>query len=186
VAYAAGAHAALGEDFERDARLRREHLERLGIEGLTLTLVVLRRRRSAPAWTRIVDVGAWPAIDPTAPRIDALLAAQDLVGDAAALLRAKLRMPEGTILSEEQDGPGADRPSRVLARFSGEALAAPIGLPHDLLMVATMVHEAESVEEGIRQFAEAHEVSAAEAASGLVPALERLLAAGAFEVQTDS
>lgn len=186
VAYAAGAHAALGDDFERDARLRREHLERLGIEGLTLTLVVLRRRRrSAPAWTRVVNVAAWPAIDPTARRIDAMVAAQDLVGDAPALLRAKLRMPAGTVLSEEQDGPGADLPSRVLARFSGEALAVPIGLPHDLLMVATMVHEAETVEQGIGQFAEAHEVAADAAASRLVPALERLLAAGAFEVQPD-
>ena len=41
--YAAIEHPELGEDFAREAVLRREHFEKMGIRGLTMTLLVIQR-----------------------------------------------------------------------------------------------------------------------------------------------
>ena len=41
--YAAIERPELGEDFAREAVLRREHFEKMGIRGLTMTLLVIQR-----------------------------------------------------------------------------------------------------------------------------------------------
>jgi hypothetical protein len=40
--YAAIGHRKLGEDLVREAVLRREHFEKMGIRGLTMTLIVIQ------------------------------------------------------------------------------------------------------------------------------------------------
>jgi methylase of polypeptide subunit release factors len=181
-AYTAAAHPRLDHVFEDEALRLREHLDRMKIRGLTLTLDVLAPARRAPAFTEALSVGLIARVGITSSRLDKIFAARALAAEPARLLTAKLRVPEGTVLAQEQIGPGAEVPSTLEARFPDGVLAKTIGLTLDLLGLITAVHEAPVVEAGIAAFAEASEVPFEEARGALLPAVAEALRHGLLEV----
>lgn len=182
--YAAAKHATLGAEFDREALALLEHFETLGVRALAETFLVVRARErsSGEPFTHVVPVGAQGCIDITMDRVERLLAARDLVGDRERLLAANVRFPDGTVLSEEQDGPGADRPSIVRARFADAALIEPAILDKNLLILLTCVHEADTVRAGVERFAEAYDVPFEHALDRALAAIEGALLAGLVEV----
>lgn len=181
-AYAAATHPLLDAAFEREAEARREHLGRLGIRGLTLAFTVLERAAEAPGWTYALGVGPAARIDVTSRKVGRLLAARALVGDRERLLAATLRVPEGTVIAEEQVGVGAEQPSSLTARFSEAALIEPLNLTPDLLFLLTFLHEAPSVRAGIARFAEEHGAPVEQVEAQLLRHTEEVLLAGMLEV----
>jgi SAM-dependent methyltransferase len=184
-AYASGVFPLLDAEFEREALRRREHFARVGIQGTYPTITVLERRDSQPrrpGFTHTVPIAKLSAIRVTSARIDQLMVARSLAGKADRLLATTARMPEGTVLWEEQAGPGAEQPSSLHARFAEPALIEPIVLDRDLLFLLTNVHEAKTVREGLAAFAEAHEIPLEAVQPKLLVAVERALLSGVLEL----
>jgi SAM-dependent methyltransferase len=182
VSYAAGLHPTLGRPFEQEARLRREHLEQMGIRALLPTLVVIERADPTPGWTMTVAIETLARISFTSERIDRLLAAQAVAASPERLLTAKLRMPEGSVLSQEQVGPGADAPSTLHARFAPTALIPPLQLTIELLALLTFLHEAPNVRVGLERFAAELEIPLEEATPRSIEAVARALREGILEI----
>jgi methylase of polypeptide subunit release factors len=180
--YGAGVHPALDEAFERDVLSRREHLERLGVRGLTPAFTVVERAAAPPGWTEAIEVGPMARSRVSSARIGKILAARSLAGQRERLLEATLRVPDGTVLSEEQDRPGADVPSTIWARFSDEALVQPARMTPDLLGLVTILHESDTARAGLERFAEAYEVPLDAAMERLIPVVEEALRHGLLEV----
>lgn len=181
-AYAAGLYPLLDASFEREVERRLAHLDRAGIRGIFPTLTIVQRTGAARGRTDTLDVRPLGQIHVTSGRIDKLLRARELAGNADALLAARLRVPEGTVLAQEQVGPGMEVESTLLARFSEAGLVPPMAMTGDLLFLATFLHEAPDVRGGLSRFAEQHEVPAQEVIEQLLPAVERALLAGLLEV----
>jgi SAM-dependent methyltransferase len=181
-AYAAGLHPLLDASFEREVERRLAHLDRTGIRGISPTLTIVQRTGSARAFTDTLDVRPLGQIHVTSARIDKLLRARAIAGKPEDLLAARLRVPEGTVLAQEQVGPGAEVESTLLARFADTALVPPMAMTGDLLFLATFLHEAPDARAGLSRFAEQHEASAQEVIDQLLPAVERALLAGLLEV----
>ncbi len=177
--YAAGLHPALDAAFELELARRLSHFEALSFRALVPSLTIVRRREGGRA--RMISTGPLAATAPTRKRLDALLDAGALADDPVRLAKARLRIPEGTVLAQEQEGPGADRPSTIRARFAPEALLAPLVMTEELLLLLTCVHEAESVARGVERFAEAFDRPVAAALAAATPVLERALREGLLE-----
>ena len=182
VAYAAGLHPTLGRPFEQEARVRREHLEQMGIRALLPTLVVIERADPTPGWTMTVAIEPLSRVSFTSERIDRLLAAQTVAASPERLLAARLRMPAGSVLSQEQIGPGADAPSTLHARFAPTALIAPLQLTIELLGLLTFLHEAPNVRVAIERFAAELEIPLEEAMPRSIEAVARALREGLLEI----
>lgn len=180
--YAAAAHPRLDAAFEREVIARCEHLAAAGVRGLAATITVLSRAEGSRPVVETVLIEPMERVLPTGDRIDKLLAARALVRDEHALLAAALRVPEGTVLVQEQIGPGADVPSTLAARFPPAALARQIEMTPDLLGLVTVLHESSSTREGLERFAEAYEVPAERAIVELLPSVKRALLQGVLEV----
>lgn len=182
--YAAGLHPSLDRAFEDEATMRRRHFDDQGITALRPTLVVLERPKSGAPFTDALAIEPRGKSDVTAERIDRLLAARVLLtGRPEALLAAKLRVPEGTVLAQEQVGPGAEVESTLVARFTPEALMAPCALTEDLLLLITCVHETATVRAGLELFAEQTETPFEQALPGLFSVVSRALVQGLLEVR---
>ena len=182
VAYAAGLHPTLGRPFEQEARVRREHLEQMGIRALLPTLLVIERADPTPGWTMTVAIEPISRVSFTSERIDRLLAAQAVAAAPERLLAARLRMPEGSVLSQEQAGPGADVPSTLHARFAPAALIPPLQLTIELLALLTFLHEAPTVRVGLERFAAELEIPLDEAMPRSIEAAARALREGILEI----
>jgi hypothetical protein len=155
--YAAGLHPGLGAAFEAEALVRRAHFEREGIRAIIPTLTVVQRApagQTGPGWTASVNTDAMSRIIFSSDRLDKMFAARAVAASPERLLGATLRVPEGTTLSQEQVGPGAEVPSTLSARFPPKVLIPPIDMTMELLGLVTCVHEAPTVREGIERFAE--------------------------------
>lgn len=179
--YAAGLHPALGAVFEAEAMARRAHFDQEGIRALVQTLTIVERT-PAPGWTASVQTEPFSQITPSSERIDKMLAARALAGDHARLLASRLRVPEGTVLAQEQVGPGAEVPSTLSARFAPGVLVPRIDMNLELLGLATFVHEAPTVRAGIERLAETMEMALDEAMKQGLPAVEEALLYGLLEV----
>lgn len=147
--YAAGLHPTLGEAYEREFARRRGHLDAMGVHRLELGMVVLEPAAAGAGRVDMLRIGPLARLDVQARRIDALVAGCRLARDRDALLRARARVPAGTWFREEQEGPGADRPSTLEARFSSDALLEPIGMTPASLALVTHLHEAPDVAGGL-------------------------------------
>jgi hypothetical protein len=178
--YPAAIYTSLGPAFEQEVMERREHLERMGIRGLNLTLTVIQRATGRRGWTDTVHVTSLPALNVTSRRVDKLMAARALSLDRDRLLSARLRLPDGIELTRRQGG--ADDPPIVAARFPEGSLAAPIDMSPDLLGAVTSVHEAQDVRAGLRRFADAYGAPFDEALDQLMPVVEHALRQGLLEV----
>lgn len=183
-AYAAGLHPGLGPAFEHDARVRREHLEATGIRALVPTFVVVERTASPVGWTHVLQIRGLGQITLTSERLDKILGARALVRQRERLLATPLRVPEGTVLTQEQVGPGAQVPSTLSARFAPEALLPPAELSPELLGLITAIHEAPSVRAGLEQLAADMEVPVEELMAGVMPDVEEALLHGLLEIGT--
>lgn len=181
-AYAAGLHPLLDASFEREVERRLAHLDRAGIRGISPTITIVQRTGSGKGRTDTLEVRPIGQIHVTSGRIDKLLRAREMAGDADRLLGARLRVPEGTVLAQEQMGPGAEVESALFARFSENALVPQMGMTGDLLFVVTFLHEAPDVRAGLTRFAEENEAPAQDVIAQLLPAVERALLAGLLEV----
>jgi hypothetical protein len=183
-AYAAGLHPGLGKDFEEEALVRRRHFDQMGIRALLPSFVVLEKTAGAP-WTDAVPVKPRGAIEITGERLDRLLSARALItGKDDVLFSARLRVPAGTVLAQEQLGPGADVESTLTARFPPGALIAPVALTVELLGLLTSIHEAPTVRAGIERYlSESETEEPLEAATTtLLGAVRRALVQGLLEV----
>jgi methylase of polypeptide subunit release factors len=182
VSYAAGLHPTLGRPFEQEARVRREHLEQMGIRALLPTLAVIERADPTPGWTMTVAIESLTRVSFTSERIDRLLAAQAVAASPDRLLATKVRMPAGSVLSQEQVGPGADAPSTLHARFAPAALIPPLQLTIELLGLLTFLHEAPNVRVAIERFANELEIPLDEAMPRSLEAAARALREGILEI----
>jgi SAM-dependent methyltransferase len=186
-AYAAGFHPTLGPAFEADALARLQHLERAGVRQFVPTVVVIANPR-APAgrdpWTAVVPIEPLAHVHLTTGRIDKLVAARDLLGRAGPILASTLRVPEGTVLSQVQVGPGAEVPSTLHARFPPDAGSRPIEMSMEMLFLVTLVHEAPTVRAALPRVAEVLQVSPEEAQEKALGAAQEALIHGLLEVAT--
>ncbi len=182
VSYAAGLHPTLGRPFEQEARVRREHLEQMGIRALLPTLLVIERADPTPGWTMTVAIEALSRVSFTSERIDKLMLAQAVAASPERLLASRLRMPAGTVLSEEQVGPGAEVPSTLHARFAPAALIPPLQLTIELLALLTFIHESPNVRAAIERFAAELEIPLDEATPRSIEAVARALREGILEI----
>ncbi len=182
VSYAAGLHPKLGLPFEREALIRREHFEQMGIRALLPTLAVVERADPTPGWTTTVSIEPLSKISFTSERIDRLLAAQVVADSPDRLLAATVRMPEGAVLSQEQVGPGASAPSTLHVRFAPAALIPPIQLTIELLALFTFLHEAQTVRAGLQRFATELELPLDEVMPRSIEAVARALREGVLEL----
>jgi SAM-dependent methyltransferase len=181
-AYAAGFHPTLGPAFAADVRARLEHFERAGIRALAPTLVIVARPEAKDGWTAVLPIQSLAHVSVTSERIDKLLAARTLTRKPDALLAAKLRVPEGTELSQTQMGPGAEVPSTLSARFPPDAAVRPIEMTMDLLFLITLIHEAPSLNAALPKIAEVLQISREEALTKGVAAAKEALLYGILEV----
>jgi SAM-dependent methyltransferase len=180
--YAAIEHPELGEDFAREAVLRREHFEKMGIRGLTMTLIVIQRNAEGLCWTSNFDVPAQDADWATSARIDKLISARDLLtAGRPNLLAACLQVPEGTVFARECRSGQPDQP-KFTARFPQEALVGTVALSSGALLLLTLLDEAPDVRSAVQRFAERETLTFDEASERLLPALEEALLAGMLEV----
>jgi SAM-dependent methyltransferase len=127
------------------ARIR-EQYARLGLVGTEASLSVLRRG-STTGWTVALEVppGSAPLI--TADRIDLLLRSCGLLhGTDAALLAARLRLPDGTSRATIETPPGADLVRTMLLPPPG-TLRAAVDVTPATELVLTAVHGASTVGE---------------------------------------
>lgn len=180
-AYAAGQHPALGAAFEREVGARLRHFEEQGIVGVVPTMTIVQKSGRAVGRTDVLDVRPLDAVPVTSQRIDSLLRARSLAEDSAALLSARLRVPEGTVFAQEQVGPGAEVESTLSARFSEAALVPPMAITPQILFVVTFIHEAPDLRTGLVRLAENQETSFEQILEHVLPVATRALLAGLLE-----
>jgi methylase of polypeptide subunit release factors len=180
-AYAAGLHRGLGRAFEDEALLRREHFEKMGIRALIPAFAVIERSGGAPGWTHAIGIQGPGQVSLTSERIDKMVTARAVARERERLLAAQLRVPEGTVLLQEQVGPGAEVESTLAARFAPAALLPRVDITPEMLGLLTCVHEAPSVRAGLVQFAADMEVPADEMLERL-PEVEQALLHGLLEI----
>ncbi|MEZ4295244.1 MAG: methyltransferase [Polyangiaceae bacterium] len=180
--YASGIHPVLDKAFEDEATRRLAHLERSGIRAIVPCLTVVRRSSGEQSFAGRLDVVALGRAQVSGERVEALMAARDVAGDPDALLAARLRVPEGTTLAQEQVGPGAEVESTLWARFADAALVHPMPLTEELLILITAVHEADDVRSGLAAFAEMTETALEQAMAEGLPVVARALVAGLLEL----
>jgi methylase of polypeptide subunit release factors len=179
--YAALSHPDLGPPFEEEATRRREHFQRTKVTGMTPTFTTIHRTTS-PGWTHLVSIGPFPRVTVTSERIEKLVEGRTLSADPSSLLAAKLRMPDGTVLGQQQNGPGADVESTLHARFSRLALTPPIELTVDQLALFTAVHESPNVQAAVGTFADATGLPPDEAFDRALPLVIQALRSGVLEI----
>ncbi len=183
--YAALLHPDLGPGFVEDARRRRAHFHRTEVSGMKPTFTVLQRKpadATTKAWTHLVPIESFSRITVKSDRIDRLVAARRLLEEPARLLDVAARFPADTVFTEQQNGPGADAPSKIHARFSGAALTPSLELAPAQLLLLTAVHESPTVRAGIERFASDSGLDAEDAIARLLPQLRAAVASGILEL----
>jgi len=180
--YAAIEHPRLGDSFERKAVLRREHLEKVGVGGLTLTLIVIQRNSNGLRWADTLEVPAADADGIPSTRIDKLISARDLLAETPdKLLAARLRVPEATVFAREYSLSKPDQP-KFTARFPHGSLAGTVSLNSGTLLLLTLLNETSDVRSAVQRFAQCEAVTLDDALQRLLPGLREALRAGMLEV----
>lgn len=179
--YAASFYPDLGAAFETDFAERRAHFDKVGIAAVVPTITVVRRSGKKAGFTQEINVQSLAGTADLGGWIDRRFTAHDLVLDRERLLTAALRVPDETVFSQEQVGPGADVPSTLGARFSASGRVEPIAMTADLLGLVTILHESASVREGLERFAEAYEAPIEVVLDKVVPSVEQALLGGLLE-----
>ncbi len=179
VEYAAGMHPDLGQAFDSDAQERREHLSKMRFESMVPTLVVMRRVDDRVPRAEAWNSGSLAHAPPNAKRIDRLLAAREISASMEGVLRAKLRLAEGTRIREEQLGFGGDNSSTLVAVLPPAAMSEPVPLTPQLMQLAHAIQESATVRAGIDKFLT--EYGSDEPAEKLAVIVAKALLRGLFE-----
>lgn len=104
------AHPDFGAEYQRNVVLQREHMERLGIRGLRVSLLIVEPAAAAtPAaaegWTGTLEVRDLLRTSLSEPLVDGLVAAHALIHRGReALLAANLRLREGAVFASGKEG----------------------------------------------------------------------------------
>lgn len=181
--YTAALFPELGAPYEEQVGRLLAHLASRKIKGFVPTIVAVQRARGRDARTDVLPIAPLAHAPVTSGKIDKLFAARSLFTNRDKLLRAPLSVPEGTVLAQEQAGPGDDIESRIFARFTDEALVLPMEISPELLLLATFVHESRNVAEGVSKFAEETGMPPADATAHCAPQIETALLGGLLEVR---
>jgi methylase of polypeptide subunit release factors len=174
--YALAEIASFGPKFEARFAERRDHFERMNVRKLQMALTVIdRKARARHGWTSSLAIRPFPEVALSSARIDAIVRARDLLcQDDAALLAARLRVPEGTRLVHEEGG--------VAVRFAPQALVPVARIrEEDATLVAT-IDEAESVRAALERIAGARGASWEEHFRRVAPVVKNALLYGLLEV----
>ncbi len=173
IGYAAGRPPFVGPEVVRALVARRAHLDAMKVRELRLTLNVLQRRSGSRSWTARVDARPFEQVEVSSPRIDKLVAAQELLASGRdALAAAALRLPEGTRFVEDDKG--------VLVELPDDALIAPMRLNQHAARLVSVVGKAASVAKGIAEFAPDHDD---ELRGKMLAAVAQALSNGVLEVE---
>ncbi|HEY8038282.1 MAG TPA: methyltransferase [Polyangiaceae bacterium] len=149
--HAAVEHRELGEAFAQAALAHREHLEALGLRGIALACVMVRRPRGEGrrGWTSLVPVRHVHDAPITGETIDRLLAARALAGAGPeAVATTRLRVPPGARLVEQPMPDGAP-PATVLHLPAGRP-EWPIVLEAPLAAWVAIIGRSPTVREAAR------------------------------------
>jgi SAM-dependent methyltransferase len=169
-AYTVRDHPALGPDFDEAVVARRAHLERIGVEALSLTATVVERPRHGRGWTSSVPVTKMSSFGHE--HMDAALAARALMaGPREALLTTKLRAAADATFSEDAAG-------NVHVRFSLESPWAPL----DVNAVTYALVGALDEHADVRAAVEAMHTKMRAPREKILAAVEQALAHGVVEV----
>jgi SAM-dependent methyltransferase len=157
-----------GQVRQRDAAtvaLVRDHYEQHGLTGTESSLSVLRRGSTTQPWTAMLEVPLESVAFVTAQRIDRLIRGCDLLhGEDAALLAARLRLPEGTTLATIEGLPGAVG-TKTMLMLPPATLRKPVEVTQAALQVIGALNHAATVAES----------------GQLLPAVREILARGVLE-----
>ena len=184
-AYAYAEHQLLDDTFDRAVVERREHMERLGFQGISSTITVLRRAPAGRAgWTKTIDVRSFDLTTPNRRRIDRLMAGHDLLlaADDALLLAANLQVPKRTSFVEEWSEPDPNADPTVAMRFSERALLSPLGINREAFLLMSIVDASPTVAAAAERLCRDFEVPMEAALGKLLPHVREALDLGALEV----
>ena len=181
-AYAAGLFPRLGARYEEEVERRLSHLERSGIRALVPSIAAVQRGPGRPGRIDVLKIAPLSRAPVTSERVDKLYSARAVAAETGKLLLSKLRVPEGTVLGQEQEGPGADVTPKVFARFAQGALVPPMEITAEMLFLATFVHESPDVRTGIATFAERADLPPDAARESALPQIREALLGGLLEV----
>ena len=172
IGYATGRPPFAGPEVERRMVARRAHLDAMGVRELRLTVNVLQRTSPGRAWTTRVDARSFGKVSVTSPRIDKLVAAEELLASGrASLAAARLRLPYGARFVESERG--------VLIELPDEALIPPLRVsPHAARLVSVFATP-KTVRDAAAEFAPDMDDALADKLFG---AVEQALSSGALEV----
>jgi SAM-dependent methyltransferase len=172
IGYATGRPPFAGPEVERRMVARRAHLDAMGVRELRLTVNVLQRTSPGRAWTTRVDARSFGKVSVTSPRIDKLVAAEELLASGrASLAAARLRLPHGARFVESERG--------VLIELPDEALIPPLRVsPHAARLVSVFATP-KTVRDAAAEFAPDMDDALADKLFG---AVEQALSSGALEV----
>jgi SAM-dependent methyltransferase len=172
VGEAAHEHPDLGPAFARSAVIRREHLDRLGVEGIRIAVAAIAPAASAPGWTRALTIDD---VDLGADAFARLLAAAELLARGRdALLAAKVRPAQGISFAIGKDA--------VEVIFPPGSPRARLALNHGAHRVVTLLDGAPTVQIAVNRFRKEGNYKPQDALDRFLPAVSQLLAAGVVEV----
>ncbi|HEY8086857.1 MAG TPA: methyltransferase, partial [Polyangiaceae bacterium] len=174
IALATGKPPYSGPEVERRIIARRAHLDAMRICELRLTVNVLQRTAPGRAWTTRVDARPSGDVTATAPQLDKLVAAQELLASGrAALGGAHLRLPEGARFSEDDQG--------VLIELPGDSLFAPVRMSEHAARLVSGFATSRTARDAVAQFAPEADDALRDRVYG---AVEQALSTGVLEVDT--
>jgi methylase of polypeptide subunit release factors len=125
----------------------REHYARLGLVGTEASIAVLRRSDGTPSWTAMLEVPPESMALVTAQRIATLLRCCDLLhGPDAALLAARLRVPDGTSLATIEGLRGAAA-TRTMLMLPPATLRKAVETTVAAQQIISAIHRAPTVAE---------------------------------------
>lgn len=181
--YAADSHPSLDAGYVANFSERRDHLQSLRGQAMLTSMTFVHRSGASPASTSMRFTSVQSEF--SADNVRSILDAQALLRDDKKLLGAKLRVPKGTLLFEEQLGVGSEVESTIKARFAPSAIAQEIALDARSLFVLTAIHESDSVQEGIARFAREAELEDQAALDLALPAVREALRTGTLTTLLD-
>ena len=182
VFHAAVDHPLLDEGFTQAVLAQREHLERLRIRGIALSLFVAQPAPKAPFVT-IVPVRHPGDARITSVAVDRILAAHSLAhAEEAPILGSRLRWPEGSRLASQPLPPDAGG-SSLLVHLPPDRPQWPIVLDERTASVVSRITRSASVLDAARALARDEDMPLEQCVALVVAGAREALSRGALEVE---
>jgi hypothetical protein len=174
-------HPNLGPGFEDAAIARRVHLAKLGVSGLKLSFTVVEHAGAAPGWVAAVPIRFRDdRIGLSAEFVDGVSLAHRLAfAMDEALLEASLCVPPGVSFLEDADAHDGE----VTARYGPELLRDDVSVNRDAFALATAIHDARTVRDGVSNLAAARAMALPGALDEILPGVRALLRSGLLEAR---